>query len=359
MRPKGGGLARVAAGPSVAGPHRRGRLTTPARDELRERLAPLFASFGEGSPGRARGRARSDFEVIAASVSSPVLGRRASERRVAATAFARGSSSEADTGNVNIPKWLLRSCFAMVTVGQVVVKTFRGKVHLRNVLEQLSNVGPKSLSVCLLTSCFVGMVFTIQFTREFARLGLTKAVGGVLALALSRELVPVITAVIMAGRIGSAYAAELGTMRVSEQIDSLRMLSTDPVDYLVTPRVIACAIALPLLAILCFAMGISASVLLADLVYDVGPNVILDSASKALQKSDIFALILKSVVFGAIISSVSCSWGMTTQGGAKGVGESTTSAVVISLVAIFIADFFLSFAIFQGASSESIKACMV
>ena len=151
----------------------------------------------------------------------------------------------------------------MVTVGQVVVKTFRGKVHLRNVLEQLSNVGPKSLSVCLLTSCFVGMVFTIQFTREFARLGLTKAVGGVLALALSRELVPVITAVIMAGRIGSAYAAELGTMRVSEQIDSLRMLSTDPVDYLVTPRVIACAIALPLLAILCFAMGISASVLLA------------------------------------------------------------------------------------------------
>jgi len=193
-------------------------------------------------------------------------------------------------------------------------------------------------------------------------LGLTKAVGGVLALALSRELVPVITAVIMAGRIGSAYAAELGTMRVSEQIDSLRMLSTDPVDYLVTPRVIACAIALPLLAILCFAMGISASVLLAgkssvlpsrssgwmtlvltpttaarafslceDLVYDVGPNVILDSASKALQKSDIFALILKSVVFGAIISSVSCSWGMTTQGGAKGVGESTTSAVVISL----------------------------
>jgi len=259
----------------------------------------------------------------------------------------------------SIPRWILRTCFAFVTIGQVVVKIFRGKIHLRNVLEQLSNVGPKSLSVSLLTSCFVGMVFTIQFTREFARLGLTKAVGGVLSLALSRELVPVITAVIMAGRIGSAYAAELGTMRVSEQIDSLRMLNTDPVDYLVTPRVISCAIALPLLSILCFAMGMSASVLLADLVYDVSPNVILDSASKALQKSDLFALLIKSTVFGAIISGVSCSWGMTTEGGAKGVGESTTSAVVISLVAIFIADFFLSFAIFQGASSESIKACMV
>jgi ABC transport permease subunit len=203
------------------------------------------------------------------------------------------------------------------------------------------------------------MVFTIQFTQEFARLGLTKAVGGVLALALSRELIPVITAVIMAGRVGSAYAAELGTMKVSEQIDSLRMLKTDPVDYLVTPRVIACALALPLLSVLCFAMGMSASVLLADLVYDVGPNVILDSASKALQNSDLFALLIKSTAFGAIISGVSCSWGMTTQGGAKGVGESTTSAVVISLVAIFIADFFLSFAIFNGASSESIKACMV
>lgn len=162
-------------------------------------------------------------------------------------------------------------------------------------------------------------------------MGLTKAVGGVLALALSRELVPVITAVIMAGRVGSAYAAELGTMRVSEQIDSLRMLNTDPVDYLVTPRVIACALALPLLSTLCFGMGMSASVLLADLVYDVGPNVIIDSASKALQRSDLFALILKSTAFGAIISGVSCSWGMTTQGGAKGVGESTTSAVVISL----------------------------
>jgi len=106
-------------------------------------------------------------------------------------------------------------------------------------------------------------------------------------------------------------------------------------------------------------MGMAASVLLADVIYNVSPNVILDSAAKAMQKSDLFALILKSFSFGAIISGVSCAWGMTTNGGAKGVGESTTSAVVISLVAIFIADFFLSFALFQGPSSDSIKACMV
>ncbi len=253
----------------------------------------------------------------------------------------------------------MRSAFALVIGGQVILKVLQGKIHVRNVLEQVAVVGPRSLNVSLLTSCFVGMVFTIQFTREFARLGLTKAVGGVLALALSRELIPVITAVIMAGRIGSAYAAELGTMQVSEQIDSLRMLKTDPVDYLITPRVIACSLTLPLLSMLCLLMGLAASVLLADLVYGVSPNVIIDSAAKALQKSDVIALLLKSLAFGGIISQVSCGWGMTTRGGAKGVGESTTSAVVISLVAIFIADFFLSLLLFPGASSESIKATMV
>merc|ERR1712157_55600 len=177
------------------------------------------------------------------------FGQRKASKLVGVSVGKREGQNATDTGEeesggmfqMQCPRWLLRSCFAVVTTGQVVVKICKGKIHFRNVLEQIANVGPKSLSVCLLTSCFVGMVYTIQFTREFARLGLTKAVGGVLALALSRELIPVITAVIMAGRVGSAYAAELGTMRVSEQIDSLRMLKTDPVDYLVTPRVIACA----------------------------------------------------------------------------------------------------------------------
>ncbi|KAL3677151.1 hypothetical protein R1sor_027099 [Riccia sorocarpa] len=255
------------------------------------------------------------------------------------------------------PSYVWRSVAAVIIAGQVIVRVLKGKIHVRNSVQQLSIVGPRSLGVCLLTASFVGMVFTIQFVREFVRLGLTRSVGGVLGLALARELTPVITAIIVAGRVGSAFAAELGTMQVSEQTDTLRVLRTDPVDYLITPRVLACCISLPVLTIICFSVGMAASVLLADSVYNVSSNVILESAKRALQPWDLISTTIKSVVFGGIISIISCAWGMTTAGGAKGVGESTTSAVVISLVCIFIADFILSWCFFQGAG-DALKAAM-
>lgn len=146
-------------------------------------------------------------------------------------------------------------------------------------------------------------------------------------------------------------------LQVSEQTDTLRVLRTDPVDYLVTPRVIACCVALPILTTMCFAVAMAASVLLADSVYNVSANIILESAARALQPWDLISTTIKSVVFGGIISIVSCTWGVTTLGGAKGVGESTTSAVVISLVCIFIADFILSWVFFQGAG-DALKAAM-
>ncbi|KAH7276556.1 hypothetical protein KP509_39G011700 [Ceratopteris richardii] len=247
------------------------------------------------------------------------------------------------------PRYLWRAVATVVIAGQVVLRILQGRVHVRNTLQQLESAGPRSVGVCLLTASFVGMAFTIQFVREFARLGLTRAVGGVLALALSRELSPVVTAIIVAGRVGSAFAAELGTMQVSEQTDTLRVLRTDPVDYLVTPRVIACCLALPILTLISFTVGMAASVLLAESVYNVSANIILDSAKKALQPWDFISTMIKSTVFGGIISVVSCGWGVTTLGGAKGVGESTTSAVVVSLVWVFIADFILSWCFFQGA----------
>lgn len=255
------------------------------------------------------------------------------------------------------PKSLWRSMAALVLGGEVMVRILQGKVHWKNTLEQLNLVGPRSLGVCLLTAAFVGMVFTIQFIREFAKLGLTRSVGGVLALALSRELTPVVTSIIVAGRVGSAFAAELGTMQVSEQTDSLRVLGSDPVDYLITPRVLACMVAGPILTLMCFCMGMAASVLLADVVYDVSCNVILDSAMRAVSSWDIITSMIKSWVFGTLIATVSCSWGYTTTGGAKGVGESTTSAVVISLVLIFVFDFALSFLFFQG-TGDALKQCM-
>ncbi|KAL0419779.1 UNVERIFIED_CONTAM: protein TRIGALACTOSYLDIACYLGLYCEROL 1, chloroplastic [Sesamum radiatum] len=240
---------------------------------------------------------------------------------------------------------------------QVITRTIKGKIHWKNTLQQLERVGPKSVGVCLLTSAFVGMAFTIQFVREFTRLGLNRSVGGVLALAFSRELSPVVTSIVVAGRIGSAFAAELGTMQVSEQTDTLRVLGANPVDYLVTPRVLASCIALPFLTLMCFTVGMASSALLADSVYGISINIILDSAQRALRSWDIISAMIKSQVFGAIISIVSCAWGVTTLGGAKGVGESTTSAVVVSLVGIFIADFALSYCFFQGAG-DSLKNCM-
>lgn len=241
--------------------------------------------------------------------------------------------------------------------GQVIFRTLKGKVHWKNTLQQLERVGPKSVGVCLLTSVFVGMAFTIQFVREFTRLGLTRSVGGVLALAFSRELSPVVTSIVVAGRVGSAFAAELGTMQVSEQTDTLRVLGANPVDFLVTPRVLASCIALPFLTLMCFTAGMASSAFLADSVYGISVHITINSARRALRSWDIISAMIKSQVFGGIIAVVSCAWGVTTTGGAKGVGESTTTAVVLSLVGIFIADFALSCLFFQGAG-DSLKSCV-
>ncbi|CBI39427.3 unnamed protein product, partial [Vitis vinifera] len=232
------------------------------------------------------------------------------------------------------PRYLWRGLSVFIMAGQVIIRILTGKVHWVNTLQQLERVGPRSVGVCILTAAFVGMAFTIQFVREFTRLGLNRSVGGVLALAFSRELSP-----------------------VSEQTDTLRVLGTNPVDYLVTPRVIASCIALPFLTLLCFTVGMASSALLADSVYGISINIILDSAQRALNSWDIISAMIKSVAFGGIISTVSCAWGVTTMGGAKGVGESTTSAVVISLVGIFIADFALSYCFFQGAG-DALKNCV-
>ena len=134
--------------------------------------------------------------------------------------------------------------------GQVIYHLLQAKINRANSVEQMSFVGPASLAIALITALFVGMVFTIQVAREFIYFGATTAVGGVLAIALTRELAPVLTAVVLAGRVGSAFAAEIGTMKVTEQIDALYILKTDPLDYLVIPRVVACGLMLPILTII-------------------------------------------------------------------------------------------------------------
>ena len=250
-----------------------------------------------------------------------------------------------------LSRWSRRLLAALLLGGQVLIHLFSRPIHRRNTLEQMAAVGPESLVIALITASFVGMVFTIQVTREFINFGAGAAVGGVLALTLARELAPVLTAVIIAGRVGSAFAAEIGTMQVTEQIDALQMLRTDPVDYLVIPRVVACALMLPLLNILGLITGMTGGLLIATNLYGISQTVFLDSARNFLSTWDLLSSVIKSLVFGILISVIGSSWGLTTTGGAKGVGQSTTTAVVTALLAIFISNFFLSWLMFQGPGS--------
>jgi phospholipid/cholesterol/gamma-HCH transport system permease protein len=251
--------------------------------------------------------------------------------------------------------WFQRLIAASFLGGQVFLHLLRAKIHRRNTIDQMSIVGPESLTIALLTAAFVGMVFTIQVAREFIYYGAGTTVGGVLAIALTRELAPVLTAVVIAGRVGSAFAAEIGTMRVTEQIDALYMLKTDPIDYLVAPRVIACCLMVPILTILSLITGMTGGMIMADLLYEISYSVFLRSAQNFLQVWDIFSALIKAGVFGALIAIIGCSWGLTTTGGAKGVGQSTTTAVVTALLSIFIANFFLSWIMFQGTGSAAIE----
>ncbi|MBW4542018.1 MAG: MlaE family lipid ABC transporter permease subunit [Myxacorys chilensis ATA2-1-KO14] len=245
--------------------------------------------------------------------------------------------------------WSRRLLAAILLGGQVLVHLLKGRINLRNTLDQMNAAGPASLPIALVTASFVGAVFTIQVSREFINLGAGSAVGGVLAISLARELAPVLTAVVLAGRVGSAFAAEIGTMKVTEQIDALYILRTDPIDYLVIPRVVACCLMLPILTLLSFVTGLIGGMFVANGLYGISNTIFLNSARDLLSVWDLCSAPIKGVVFGALISIIGSSWGLTTTGGAKGVGQSTTTAVVTSLLAIFISNFFLSWIMFQGA----------
>ncbi|MGK7946920.1 MAG: MlaE family lipid ABC transporter permease subunit [Microcystaceae cyanobacterium] len=248
-------------------------------------------------------------------------------------------------------KWFRRLFAAGLLGGQVFLHLLTGKIHRRNTFEQMGVVGPDSVGIALVTAAFVGMVFTIQVAREFINFGAVTTVGGVLAITLTRELAPVLTAVVISGRVGSAFAAELGTMQVTEQIDALYMLKTDPIDYLVVPRVLACLVMLPILTLLGLITGLCGGLLIANGLYAIPSIVFWRSVNDFLVVWDLFSSLIKSGIFGALIAIIGCSWGLTTSGGAKGVGQSTTAAVVTSLLAIFVANFFLSWIMFQGTGS--------
>ena len=257
-------------------------------------------------------------------------------------------SNRGMVANINFGKWLHRVWSAVLLTGRTFFYLVTRPPDISSTLEQMNEVGPASLIINLITAAVIGMIFTIQVAREFLALGASSTVGGILAIALARELCPIMVAVVIAGRVGSAFAAEIGTMQVTEQVDALYMLKTDPVEYLVVPRFLACCIMVPMLTIVALFTGLGGGLIIAQGMYGITDSVFLDSIKSFLTIKDIFSGPIKGIVFGALIAIIGCNWGLTTTGGAKGVGKSTTAAVVTCLLAIFISNFFMTWIIFQG-----------
>lgn len=224
---------------------------------------------------------------------------------------------------------------------------FSGKVHSRLIFEQMVKIGIDSLPIALTSAFFVGMVFAMQVGTEFVKFGASKFIGGVMAIAVARELAPALTGIVIASRVAAAIAAELGTMNVTEQIDAIKALGSNPVRYLVGPRLLACTFMMPLLTVLADLFCFFGGYLVAVYVVKINAIDYMGSAKQLMTMGDIYGGIAKSVVFGMIIALIACYKGLKTRGGAKGVGESTTSSVVMSLIALFIFNYFLSALFFK------------
>lgn len=220
-------------------------------------------------------------------------------------------------------------------------------VEGRNTFKQMLEIGVRSLPVVIVTAIFTGMVFALQTYTGFKRFGSEVLVGTVVALSMTSELGPVLTGLIVSGRAGAAMAAELGTMRVTEQIDALETLATNPVKYLIVPRFLSGLIMLPALTICADIIGILGGYLITVGMFGASSVVYWKRTWDFLEVSDIYNGLIKACFFGASISLISCYKGFYTTGGAEGVGKATTGAVVLSSMTILISDYFLSSWLFK------------
>lgn len=219
---------------------------------------------------------------------------------------------------------------------------FKGRIRWKLVLHQIAEIGYRSQTVVIVTGAFTGAVFTAQVYFQFSSLNMENAVGPVVALAMFRELGPVLTGLMVAGRVGAAMSAEIGTMKVTQQIDALRALAVHPVDYLVVPRALAMFISMPLLVVECVGCGILAALFVAVKVLNIELAYFVVNIQKFAEASDIAMSLIKGFFFGIIIVFISCREGLRAKGGAVGVGRATTETVVITSLAILIANFFLT-----------------
>ena len=228
---------------------------------------------------------------------------------------------------------------------ETVLAVFISKLRWRLFLRQVVEMGFRSQLVVLVTGGFTGAVFAAQTFFQFQRLGMGSAVGAVVSVSMFRELGPVLTGLMVSGRVGAAIAAEIGTMKVTEQIDALRSLGVHPTDYLVVPRALAMLISMPLLVLECVGLGILAGYYVGTEVLGISGAYYLENMLKFTTGRDIKMAVTKGFVFGLLIVFIACHQGLHAKEGAVGVGRAPTEAVVISSLAILVCNFFLSFAL--------------
>ena len=244
------------------------------------------------------------------------------------------------------PRWLRRLGASLLVGGQAVSAIAKGRIGFNDLMQELMEAGPGSFLIVLITALAAGTVFNIQVAAELSKQGASATVGGLLALGLSREIAPLLTATLLTGKVATAYAAQIGTMKVTEQIDAITMLRTDPVEYLVVPRVIAMVIMAPVQCLLFFWVGIWSGQVSSTLLYNIPPAVFWNSVRTWMEPNDLPSMLLKALVFGLLIAVLACGWGLTTRGGPKEVGTSTTGAVVMILVTVALMDALLTSLLF-------------
>jgi len=218
----------------------------------------------------------------------------------------------------------------------------RGKISVGDTSIQMIKAGIGSLFIVIITTGFIGLAIASQLAREFEKFGAEQFLGGLIAVATVRELAPVITSIVVTGRVGAAIAAEIGSMKTSEQIDALSVLGINPIKYLLVPRLIATSLASPLLTIIAAFISIVAGMFLANMIIDLNYTVYLNAVRQFLQLKDVLVMMLKAVIFGATIAVIATTTGFEVTGGAEAVGEAATKTVVRCIILIFFFNYVIT-----------------
>ena len=259
--------------------------------------------------------------------------------------------------NVQEMNPLTKILFEFQGIGNLIFRMLKGlrkqPRYFAEIINQLDHIGVGSLGIVILTGFFTGGVLILQAYPTLEYYGAQSNAGQGVATTLIRELGPVLTALMVAGRVGSSISAELGSMVVSQQIDAMRALGTSPVRKLVTPRIIALVIALPLLTVACDMFGLFGGGIIAQQIYGLDTHTYISSVRAGVDIEDLIGGIIKPLTFGFIIGIISCYKGLNTTGGTVGVGRSTTNAVVSASINVIVADFFIS-KMLQGLFSSTL-----